>query len=58
MLCVTAGGQLNSSDVWRYMPQLDHWLRVAPLAQGRRLHAMAPLLGKVSAFTRASSGAP
>ncbi|XP_067085364.1 kelch-like protein 24a [Osmerus mordax] len=42
-----SGGQLNSSDVWRYMSQLDHWLRVAPLAQGRRLHAMAPLLGKL-----------
>ncbi|KPP63751.1 kelch-like protein 35-like [Scleropages formosus] len=21
-----SGGQLNSSDTWRYMPQLDHWL--------------------------------
>lgn len=42
-----SGGQLNSSDVWKYISNLDHWVRVAPLAQGRWRHKMASLLGKL-----------
>ncbi|KAG7483625.1 hypothetical protein MATL_G00040330 [Megalops atlanticus] len=42
-----SGGQLNSSDVWRYMSQLDHWVRVACLNKGRWRHKMAALQGKL-----------
>ncbi|KAL4608741.1 kelch-like protein 35 [Arapaima gigas] len=44
-----SGGQLNSSDTWRYMPQLDHWLRVASLTKARWRHKMAALNGKLYA---------
>ncbi|XP_029527936.1 kelch-like protein 35 [Oncorhynchus nerka] len=44
-----SGGQLNSSDVWKYMPQVDHWVRVASLAKARWRHKMAALLGKLYA---------
>ncbi|KAG9351563.1 hypothetical protein JZ751_022814 [Albula glossodonta] len=42
-----SGGQLNSSDVWRYMSQLDHWVRVASLTKARWRHKMTALLGKL-----------
>ncbi|KAJ8347737.1 hypothetical protein SKAU_G00263260 [Synaphobranchus kaupii] len=42
-----SGGQLNSSDVWRYMSQLDQWVRVASLAKGRWRHKMTALHGKL-----------
>ncbi|XP_030648065.1 kelch-like protein 24 [Chanos chanos] len=44
-----SGGQLNSSDVWRYMVQLNQWVRVGNLKKGRWRHKMATLLGKLYA---------
>ncbi|KAJ7996830.1 hypothetical protein DPEC_G00222590, partial [Dallia pectoralis] len=44
-----SGGQLHSADVWRYLPQVDHWLQVASLSKPRRKHMMAALLGKLYA---------
>ncbi|KAG5843888.1 kelch-like protein 35 [Anguilla anguilla] len=44
-----SGGQLNSSDVWRYMSQLDQWVRVASLTKGRWRHKMTALHGKLYA---------
>ncbi|MBN3297956.1 KLH35 protein, partial [Amia calva] len=44
-----SGGQLNSSDVWRHISQLDTWVRVAPLNKGRWRHKMAALRGKLYA---------
>ncbi|XP_048874372.1 kelch-like protein 24 [Brienomyrus brachyistius] len=44
-----SGGQLNSTDTWRYLPQLDQWVRVACLANGRWRHKMTALQGKLYA---------
>ncbi|XP_042621609.1 kelch-like protein 35 [Cyprinus carpio] len=42
-----SGGQLNSADVWRFMPQLNHWVRVRGLIRGRWRHKMTSLCGKL-----------
>ncbi|KAG9263656.1 kelch-like protein 35 [Astyanax mexicanus] len=44
-----SGGQLNSSDVWRFMSQLNQWVRVGGLLKGRWRHKMASLRGKLYA---------
>ncbi|XP_010900017.2 kelch-like protein 35 [Esox lucius] len=44
-----SGGQLNSSDVWRYLPQVEYWVRVESLSKPRWSHKMAALLGKLYA---------
>ncbi|XP_067289897.1 kelch-like protein 24 [Pseudorasbora parva] len=42
-----SGGQLNSSDVWRYMTQLNQWVRVHGLSKGRWRHKMSSVCGKL-----------
>ncbi|XP_036451147.1 kelch-like protein 35 [Colossoma macropomum] len=42
-----SGGQLNSSDVWRFMSPLNQWVRVGGLLKGRWRHKMASLRGKL-----------
>ncbi|XP_052463690.1 kelch-like protein 35 isoform X1 [Carassius gibelio] len=42
-----SGGQLNSADVWRFMPQISHWVRVRGLSRGRWRHKMTSLCGKL-----------
>ncbi|XP_069046087.1 kelch-like protein 35 [Lepisosteus oculatus] len=44
-----SGGQLNSCDVWRYISQLDTWVRVASLNKGRWRHKMTALDGRIYA---------
>ncbi|XP_076874443.1 kelch-like protein 35 isoform X2 [Brachyhypopomus gauderio] len=44
-----SGGQLNSSDVWRLVPQLDQWVRVGSMKTGRWRHMMTCLRGKLYA---------
>ncbi|KAK6486223.1 kelch-like protein 35 [Huso huso] len=44
-----SGGHYNSSDVWRYISQLDAWVRVASLIKGRWRHKMAALQGRLYA---------
>ncbi|XP_066507538.1 kelch-like protein 35 [Hoplias malabaricus] len=44
-----SGGQLNSSDVWRYMSSLNQWVRVGSMLKGRWRHKMASLRGKLYA---------
>ncbi|KAK1168337.1 kelch-like protein 35 [Acipenser oxyrinchus oxyrinchus] len=44
-----SGGHYNSSDVWRYVSQLDTWVRVASLIKGRWRHKMAALQGRLYA---------
>ncbi|ROI16530.1 Kelch-like protein 24 [Anabarilius grahami] len=42
-----SGGQLNSADVWRYMTQLNQWVRVRGLNKGRWRHKMVSMCGKL-----------
>ncbi|XP_043087708.1 kelch-like protein 35 [Puntigrus tetrazona] len=42
-----SGGQLNSTDVWRFMPQLNQWVRVHGLSRGRWRHKMTSMCGKL-----------
>ncbi|XP_016117326.1 kelch-like protein 35 [Sinocyclocheilus grahami] len=42
-----SGGQLNSADVWRFMPQINHWVRVRGLSRGRWRHKMMSMCGKL-----------
>ncbi|KAI5629181.1 kelch-like protein 35, partial [Silurus asotus] len=44
-----SGGQLNSSQVWRFMAQLNQWVSVGSLLKGRWRHMMASLCGKLYA---------
>ncbi|XP_017344720.1 kelch-like protein 24 [Ictalurus punctatus] len=44
-----SGGQLNSSQVWRFMAQLNQWVSVGKLLKGRWRHKMASLCGKLYA---------
>ncbi|KAM9456331.1 kelch-like protein 24 [Clarias gariepinus] len=44
-----SGGQLNSTQVWRYMAQLNQWVSVGRLLKGRWRHKMASLCGKLYA---------
>ncbi|XP_062869866.1 kelch-like protein 35 [Trichomycterus rosablanca] len=44
-----SGGQLNSSDLWRFMSQLGQWVRVGSLLKGRWHHKMVSLCGKLYA---------
>ncbi|XP_060765364.1 kelch-like protein 24 [Neoarius graeffei] len=44
-----SGGQLNSSQVWRFMTQLNQWVPVGNLLKGRWQHKMAALCGKLYA---------
>ncbi|XP_017546885.1 kelch-like protein 35 [Pygocentrus nattereri] len=44
-----SGGQLNSSDVWRFMSPLNQWVRVGGLLKGRWRHKMVSLRGKLYA---------
>lgn len=49
--CVYAGGQLNSTQVWRFMAQLNQWVSVGSLLKGRWRHKMASLCGKVCSIS-------
>lgn len=49
-VCVCAGGQLNSSQVWRFMAQLNQWVAVGSLMKGRWRHKMVSLCGKVGSI--------
>lgn len=51
VMCVHAGGQLNSSQVWRFMTQLNQWVPVGNLLKGRWQHKMAALCGKVGSVS-------
>ncbi|KAI2660159.1 Kelch-like protein 24 [Labeo rohita] len=42
-----SGGQLNSADVWRFLPQFSHWVRVQGLSRGRWRHKMVSMCGKL-----------
>ncbi|KAB5543511.1 hypothetical protein PHYPO_G00080020 [Pangasianodon hypophthalmus] len=44
-----SGGQLNSSQVWRFLAQLNQWVSVGSLLKGRWRHKMASLCGKLYA---------
>lgn len=50
-MCVHAGGQLSSSQVWRFMAQLNQWVSVGSLLNGRWQHKMASLCGKVGSIS-------
>ncbi|XP_065120830.1 kelch-like protein 24 [Paramisgurnus dabryanus] len=42
-----SGGQLNSSDVWRFMSGINQWVPVRALSKGRWKHEMVSLCGKL-----------
>ncbi|XP_060752482.1 kelch-like protein 24 isoform X2 [Tachysurus vachellii] len=44
-----SGGQLNSTQVWRFMAQLNQWVSVGSLLKGRWQHKMVSLCGKLYA---------
>ncbi|KAK3521785.1 hypothetical protein QTP70_018297 [Hemibagrus guttatus] len=44
-----SGGQLNSTQVWRFIAQLNQWVSVGSLLKGRWRHKMTSLCGKLYA---------
>ncbi|XP_006013535.1 kelch-like protein 35 [Latimeria chalumnae] len=44
-----SGGHLGGSEAWRFISQLDIWIRVAALNKGRWRHKMTALRGKLYA---------